>query len=163
MRLMMRRATDEKSFRRATDLHLTIGFLDQSGALELGEQNSVGFHFEQIYLLLEKATKLPLQDWAPVVCEHMGKIEIVDKVDPRWRDKLEAIVRSMAEERLAKKGQTPAWLAYSILENLASLRIFLLRREREIEKYPDHIFNTIYRTAEQWILEDVSPTLARKG
>ena len=154
--------TEDKSFRRATDLRLTIGVLDQSSALELGEQNSVGFHYEQIYLLLEKAAKLPLEEWAPIVCDHMGKIEHVDKVDPHWRDKLEAIVRSMAEKRLAEKGQTPAWLAYSILEHLASLRIFLLRREREIEEYPDHIFNTIYLAAERWILEDVSPTLARR-
>jgi len=154
--------TDDKFFNRATDLRMTIGFLDQSGALELGEQNSVGFHFEQIYLLLEKAAKLPLDEWAPIVCDNMGKIEVVDKVDPQWRDKLEAIVSTMAKKRLTEKGETPAWLAYSILENLASLRIFLLRREREIEENPDHIFNTIYRAAERWILEDVSPMLARR-
>ena len=154
--------TYDKFFERATDIHLMTGFLGQSGVMGLGEQNSVGFHFQQIGLLLERAAKLPTEAWAPTVCNHFGSIEIIDKHDPLWRDKLEAIVAAMSEKCLAEGGQTPAWLAFSVLENLASLKIFALRHEPESDEEPGHYFGTIYRTAERWILEDVSPILTRE-
>ena len=147
--------TDDKFFNRATNLHLMIGFLDQSGDMSPDLQWAIGNHFELIYLLLEEADKAPRDRWTSIVGRGFAEIDNINLSDVEWRLKLDGIISSAGERSGHLAANSPEWIAHGLVENLASLRLLIFDARHQGQEIG--FIEKIYRVAEEWILEDISP------